>query len=94
MFMLDTQTAAGYTEMVVPLLVHDDAVKGTGQLPKFADDLFLAIAVNHSQPSISASTYAAETDIPAIQMATTRRFQEQSKKRYGLIPTAEVPLTN
>ena len=40
-FMLDTQTAAnGYTECAPPLLVRDDAVFGTGQLPKFADDLF------------------------------------------------------
>jgi seryl-tRNA synthetase len=40
-FMLDTQTATnGYMECNVPLLVKDDAAFGTGQLPKFADDLF------------------------------------------------------
>ncbi|WP_347301977.1 serine--tRNA ligase [Croceibacterium sp. TMG7-5b_MA50] len=39
-FMLDAQTGRGYTECVVPLLVRDEAVFGTGQLPKFADDLF------------------------------------------------------
>lgn len=40
-FMLDTQTTAnGFTECNVPLLVKDDAAFGTGQLPKFADDLF------------------------------------------------------
>ncbi|WP_121114914.1 serine--tRNA ligase [Croceibacterium ferulae] len=40
-FMLDHQTAQrGYTECVVPLLVRDEAVYGTGQLPKFAEDLF------------------------------------------------------
>jgi len=40
-FMLDTQTGeAGYTECAVPLLVKDEAVFGTGQLPKFAEDLF------------------------------------------------------
>ena len=40
-FMLDTQTAAnGYMECIVPLLVKDEAVFGTGQLPKFAEDLF------------------------------------------------------
>jgi len=40
-FMLDTQTLqAGYTECAVPLLVKDEAVFGTGQLPKFAEDLF------------------------------------------------------
>lgn len=40
-FMLDLQTGEhGYTEMQVPLLVRDDAAFGTGQLPKFAEDLF------------------------------------------------------
>ncbi|QDK33378.1 MULTISPECIES: serine--tRNA ligase [Sphingomonadaceae] len=40
-FMLDTQTATnGYMECNVPLLVKDEAVFGTGQLPKFAEDLF------------------------------------------------------
>lgn len=40
-FMLDLQAGErGYTECVPPLLVRDDAVYGTGQLPKFADDLF------------------------------------------------------
>ncbi len=40
-FMLDTHTAEhGYSEMSVPLLVRDEALYGTGQLPKFAEDLF------------------------------------------------------
>jgi seryl-tRNA synthetase len=38
--MLDKQTAAGYTEVNVPLMVRADAMFGTGQLPKFAEDLF------------------------------------------------------
>ncbi|MGE4312674.1 MAG: serine--tRNA ligase [Pseudobdellovibrionaceae bacterium] len=40
-FMLDTQTGEnGYTEVSPPLLVRDNALYGTGQLPKFAEDLF------------------------------------------------------
>jgi seryl-tRNA synthetase len=40
-FMLDFQTERrGYTECGVPLLVRDEAVYGTGQLPKFSEDLF------------------------------------------------------
>lgn len=40
-FMLDTQTMRNaYTECAVPLMVRDEAVFGTGQLPKFAEDLF------------------------------------------------------
>jgi seryl-tRNA synthetase len=39
-YMLDAQVAAGYRETLVPLLVRDEAAFGTGQLPKFRDDLF------------------------------------------------------
>lgn len=40
-FMLDIHTGEfGYTEVVPPALVKDETVYGTGQLPKFADDLF------------------------------------------------------
>jgi seryl-tRNA synthetase len=40
-FMLDMQTTEhGYTEISPPLLVRDEAVFGTAQLPKFAEDLF------------------------------------------------------
>lgn len=43
-FMLDHQTAVnGYTECYVPYLVNDAAMFGTGQLPKFADDLFRTV---------------------------------------------------
>ena len=40
-FMLDMHTEQhGYTEAYVPYLVNSDSLRGTGQLPKFADDLF------------------------------------------------------
>lgn len=40
-FMLDLQTTEnGYRETSVPYMVRDDALFGTGQLPKFAEDLF------------------------------------------------------
>jgi seryl-tRNA synthetase len=39
-FMLNTHLAHGYREVYVPYLVHADSLKGTGQLPKFVDDLF------------------------------------------------------
>ena len=40
-FMLDVHTQEhGYTEVHAPLLVRDDAMFGTGQLPKFSEDLF------------------------------------------------------
>lgn len=40
-FMLDLHSGEhGYTETYVPYLVNRDSLRGTGQLPKFADDLF------------------------------------------------------
>jgi len=40
-FMLDLHTTQhGYTETMPPLMVRDEAVYGTGQLPKFSEDLF------------------------------------------------------
>ena len=40
-FMLDTHTQEhGYTEAYVPYMVNADSLRGTGQLPKFAEDLF------------------------------------------------------
>jgi len=42
-FMLDKHTSEnGYTEMAVPFLVKDEPLFGTGQLPKFSEDLFTA----------------------------------------------------
>lgn len=43
-FMIDTQTQAhGYTECYVPYMVNASSLKGTGQLPKFEEDLFASI---------------------------------------------------
>lgn len=40
-FMLDTHTQKfGFTEMYVPYIVNSDSLQGTGQLPKFEEDLF------------------------------------------------------
>jgi seryl-tRNA synthetase len=39
-FMLDTHTSNGYTEILTPFMVNADSLRGTGQLPKFEDDLF------------------------------------------------------
>ncbi len=39
-FMLNTHTENGYKEIIPPLLVSTKTMQGTGQLPKFADDLF------------------------------------------------------
>ena len=61
-FMLDLHTREfGYTEVLPPFIVNAESLYGTGQLPKFEQDLF-------------------KLDLP--------------DKKYYLIPTAEVPVTN
>jgi seryl-tRNA synthetase len=49
-FMLDSHTTHfGYTEVVPPYLVRDEAMFGTGQLPKFEDDLFQTFKAEEKQ---------------------------------------------
>jgi seryl-tRNA synthetase len=72
-FMLDLHTNEhGYTEINPPLLVRNEVMFGTGQLPKFEDDQFWAI---------KGELLAAPGE-------------ELRSQRLGLIPTAEVSLTN
>jgi seryl-tRNA synthetase len=74
-FMLDLHTTEhGYTEVSPPILVRDDVMFGTAQLPKFEDDQFWAVGGVGFAAHISAD--------------------ELKAGRLGLIPTAEVPLTN
>jgi len=47
-FMLDLHTSEhGYPECYVPYLVNGDCLRGTGQLPKFEEDLFHIVSENH-----------------------------------------------
>jgi seryl-tRNA synthetase len=43
-FFLDTHTARGYKEWWTPLLANAETMTGTGQLPKFEDDLFKTVS--------------------------------------------------
>jgi len=97
-FMLDLHTDTfGYTEVNPPLMVRDNAAFGTGQLPKFEEDLF--------------QTYKGEFDrTPELQAVETELQKHYEKnpdqadfglsarlrhlRRLWLIPTSEVPLTN
>ncbi|HKB00118.1 MAG TPA: serine--tRNA ligase [Methyloceanibacter sp.] len=85
-FMLDLHTSEhGYTEINPPLLVRDDAMFGTAQLPKFAEDQFEAVADLDSMLDRADS-------IESLAMA--RSANAEGVNRRWLIPTAEVPLTN
>ena len=61
-FMLDVHTSEhGYTEVKPPLLVRDEVMFGTAQLPKFADDQFLATrTITRTELLHDALKYAVE----------------------------------
>src|SRR5438552_2169581 len=63
-FMLDVHTGDhGYTEVAPPLLVRDDVMFGTGQLPKFRDDQFLATrTISRAELLHDALKHASEED--------------------------------
>ncbi len=69
-FMLDVQTLEhGYTECYTPYIVNADSLKGTGQLPKFEEDLFAA--KKGGQEGEAASETAALYLIPTSEVPLT-----------------------
>ncbi|WP_116092050.1 serine--tRNA ligase [Sphingomonas crusticola] len=85
-FMLDVQTMAnGYQEVAPPLLVRDEAMFGTGQLPKFADDSFrttdgrwLIPTAEVSLTNLAAGQILAEADLPLRFTALTACFRSEA----------------
>jgi len=103
-FMVDVHaTAHGYTEVSPPLLVRDDVMFGTAQLPKFIDDQFLATrTITRAELLHDALKYATDADMEQFKRGEigigllVDRVLERAplKEDLWLIPTAEVPLTN
>jgi seryl-tRNA synthetase len=85
-FMLDHQTARnGYTEHYVPYMVNDAAMFGTGQLPKFADDLFRTVDGRWLIPTAEVSLtnlvqgqVLEEKDLPLRLTAYTPCFRAEA----------------
>jgi seryl-tRNA synthetase len=92
-FMLDLHTSEhGYAEVAPPVLVRDAAMFGTAQLPKFEDDQFWALGGELlRRPSDEEIALMDPLD---AQAAVAERMNRLRSGRLGLIPTAEVPLTN
>jgi seryl-tRNA synthetase len=106
-FMLDLHTQEhGYTEVNPPILVRDDAMFGTAQLPKFAEDQFealsgrdplevagdaLNIAIRKAR-ALNIDFIDQEDKFRPIYDAAWDEIPKQDRR--WLIPTAEVPLTN
>lgn len=84
-FMLDRQTEAGFTEVIPPLLVRDEAMFGTGQLPKFAEDLFqttdgrwLIPTAEVSLTNLVREQILAEAELPIRMTALTPCFRSEA----------------
>jgi seryl-tRNA synthetase len=94
--MIDLHTTEhGYTEVAPPLLVRDDAMFGTAQLPKFEDDQFAALDGLTVRQLTEVLTGAPDGPAAAsVGDRAGRLAQELPTGRHWLIPTAEVPLTN
>jgi seryl-tRNA synthetase len=90
-FLLDTQNANGYEEVNVPHLVKRECMEGTGQLPKFEDDmygtdadengvnsLFLAPTAEVPVTNLYRDTILAEGDLPVKMVAYTPCFRREA----------------
>ncbi|MCZ8183456.1 MAG: serine--tRNA ligase [Beijerinckiaceae bacterium] len=103
-FMLDLHTGEhGYTEVQPPILVRDEAMYGTAQLPKFREDQFMVMsegtrtellsgALEHVSPG-DAQVFR-EGLMPLAKLVERTLNRAPSREDRWLVPTAEVPLTN
>lgn len=83
-FMMDTHTENhGYTECYTPYLVTGDSLLGTGQLPKFGDDLFV------TQKNEDESLYLIPTS--EVSLTNTVRDEIIDVKRLPIKMTAHTP---
>ena len=78
-FMLDTHSQNGYLETYVPYLVNQDSLLGTGQLPKFEQDLFKTHL--HGQEGQAKTLYL----IPTAEVPLTNLV------RNTIVPEAQLP---
>ncbi|PWB92977.1 MULTISPECIES: serine--tRNA ligase [Methylosinus] len=84
-FMLDLHTGAhGYTEVAPPLLVRDDAMFGTAQLPKFRDDQF----------SVTAGRGDGQSEEPASEywLVPTAEVPLTNLVRESILDESQLPL--
>ncbi len=86
-FMLDQHTEEhGYTETYVPYLVNTDSLFGTGQLPKFAEDLF------HTQPLTGQTENAEEVDTRKLSLIPTAEVPLTNFARDVIFDEEELPV--
>jgi len=84
-FMLDMHTGAhGYTELYVPYIVNEASLTGTGQLPKFAADLF---KLEGEQGFYLAPT----AEVPVTNIARDKIYEASELDEVGMRYVAHTP---
>jgi seryl-tRNA synthetase len=82
-FMLDVQTQEhGYTECYTPYIVNEDSLRGTGQLPKFEEDLFAA----------KKGGQDGETDGQALYLIPTSEVPLTNMVRDTVLSESDLPM--
>jgi seryl-tRNA synthetase len=82
-FMLDVQTQEhGYTECYTPYIVNEDSLRGTGQLPKFEEDLFAA----------KKGGQDGESDGQALYLIPTSEVPLTNFVRDTVLPESDLPI--
>ena len=77
-FMLDTQTLEhGYTECWTPYIVNREVLEGTGQLPKFEEDLYEVLSGDAEMASGVGASRPAQFLIPTSEVTLTNTVREQ-----------------
>ncbi|WP_086983017.1 serine--tRNA ligase [Vibrio aphrogenes] len=83
-FMLDLHTEQhGYTEMYVPYLVNSDSLFGTGQLPKFSEDLF------HTRP---LTEQVSDEPLKTLSLIPTAEVPVTNMMRGTITDEADLPI--
>lgn len=89
-FMLDQQIAAGYVEVMPPILINSQSLTATGQLPKFAeesfkcdaDDLWLAPTAEVPLTNLYRDEVLEASQLPIYHCAYTPCFRREAGS-YG-----------
>lgn len=90
-FMLDIHTQEnGYNEIYVPYLVNADCLRGTGQLPKFEQDLF-SVQVN-TQDTLDKTDNVGKTNQTSLHLIPTAEVPLTNIVRNTIVPQDNLPL--
>jgi len=84
-FMLDVHTRQGYLEVLPPVLINEKAMTGTGQLPKFKDDLYACTDNYYLAPTAEVPVTNLFMDeyiekLPVFMTAYTACFRREAGK--------------